>query len=555
MSPANRCGPETEATVTRALRKRVHDTLAVSPKKMPSSKKETALVGLFRPALGKVGQFYRTADKAPFFFRKSERRLYDLDPRPGTDFATLIGHWADITVKRALIGYALDRVRSRASETAEVVEIHAIAYNSLDARVVAINDFGGGMWRRERGGSWKWEPNGAKGLLFWTPGAPVELWKPDFHDADEPDFAWLLEQPHFADDVLNVRDQRMLFRALVLAPFFPSLGRVRPIHAHLGLSQRRQHDTGKTTAGKALGIVFVGPKFEPMPPPEPSEKGLDSLQLELMHKPFVLLDNVDTDIKWLNDFLCTYATGAAPTKRRLYTDTQQVSVEYRARLLLTSRKPTFRRPDTASRTIPFRFAPIEASERKTEWELLRGVAERRGRIWGDILTVIGRIQDVLPGLTPPPPTLRLADFERFGWIVSAAYSEQREWERMIPRLRVAQAGFALQDEPLVPILKRILAEGDINDQKTADFYERVTKAAGDTGHSLDVPRSASACTDSLRELQDALEPVLDVKFGWRVLHGHALISIVRGSSWSEGVSGVRGAPDLSAIPMSVMSEK
>lgn len=491
-------------------------------RRLRATEKEDLMVKRLVKALSEIGRFNRMEDGTPIFFRHSDRRLYEVRGRPEGEFGQLVTWLTDLSTTTAIMKRSLDRLHAQVAEEAERVKVHALAYNGPDLDVVAINDFGGGLWYRKRGGAWEWKPNGSEGILFWSPSAFVEPWRPDFTTnpaiQDEDHLTWFLEQPHFADDVLTVRDQRMILRALLLIPFFPLLCRNRPVPAHLGLNQQRQHDTGKTTAGKMIGHLLAGPGFEPTPINPSPERGEEALQLALMHQPYVLLDNVDTEIKWLNDFLCTYATGARPTKRRLYTDTEQVHVEYRGRLTITSRKPKFNRPDTSSRVIPFRFKPISHTERKTEPELLDPVIERRGRIWAGLLSTVARIQDALPSLSPPSPSLRLADFEKFGWCVAAIYGEENEWQATMVRLEAAQAGFALGDEPLFVILKGLLKAGDLPEQPTSEFYEQVCKTAWEIGLDAEVPLSAGACTQQINELRDQVESLLDVKIVTRTLH-------------------------------------
>jgi hypothetical protein len=511
--------PGQEGRVAEVLRREVRQILAARHRH--GTAREDLIAGALRRALGRIGAFFRMDDGTPLFFRRRDRRLYSITDEAKGEFGRFVTFLSDVSVKAQQMGRCLDRIRASVSHQAKSVRVHALAYNGLDGKVIAVNDFGGGMWVRRRGGAWTRKPNGHAGLLFWTPGGIVEPWQPEFSTVpgihDEDHLRWFLEQPHFADDVLTVPDQRMLLHVLLLERFFPFRCRVRPVHAHLGLSQQRQHDTGKTAAGKQIGLVFVGSRFEPMPPPGSSERGVEALRLELMHSPFVLLDNVDTDAGWLNDFLCTYATGARPSQRKLFTDTEQALVEYRGRLAITSRRAKFNRADTASRTIPFRFAPIAPTERRTEWELLEPVLARRGQLWAGLLAAVARVQDALPTLTPPSSSLRLADFEQFGWCVAAVYGEAHAWQAMIPRLRVAQAGFALEDEPLAVVLRHVLADGDVLEQRTSEFFTRVRKL----GQALDLdsrlPIDAATCTRRIHELQDALEAVLDVKIRTRIL--------------------------------------
>ncbi len=504
-------------------------------------KKDDAIAKLLQTALEATGAFYRTATGAVLFFRRSDRRLYELDGRPSGRFGQLVTYYTDLSLQLKVLARACDRLRARATETAQTVQVHGLAYNSPTLDEIAINDYGGGYWYRRRGGAWEWRPNGHNGIFFWTPDPLVEPWRPDFSgDAaqDAAHFDGLLAQPHFAEDVLTIADQRLLLRAVLLAPFFPARNRTCPVLAFLGLSDRRQHDTGKTTAGKLLGHLFVGPRFLPTPVKRTTEKGEEDVQLCLMRLPFVLLDNLDVDIPWLNDFLCVYATGNRATKRKLYEDTTLVHIEGRGWLCLTSRKPRFTRVDTASRVIPFRFRPIEPEERRPEWEVLDPVIQGRGRLWAGLLAAVARVQDALPHLAPPQPTIRLADFEQFGWCVAAVSGQTQPWERAIRRLTAAQAGFALDDEPLVPILRRLLEAGDLAEEPTAAFYTRVQQ----TAHSLGIPApaDAAACTRRIHELEGQLGPILDARIHTRTLHGQTHIAIGRGPSW--GQAGDRGDP-------------
>ena len=202
-----------------------------------------------------------------------------------------------------------------------------------------------------------------------------------------------------------------------------------------------------------------------------------------------------------------------------------------ALLCLTSRKARFTRVDTASRTIPFRFRPIADAERRTEWELLETVDGRRGRIWAGLLSAVGRVQDALPTLRPPSPRLRLADFWTFGWCVAAAQGEEKEWEAATGLLKEAQAGFALEDEALCPVLKEIMASGDVPEQKTSDFYHQVRSTADNLRLGSRIPQSAQACTQRINQLHNILESAFDLTIAMRTLHGHTHIQITRGPSW------------------------
>lgn len=507
---------------------------------------EDGITDDIRRALKTIGNVYRTADGTALFFRFSDRRLYEITSKPDSPFGRLVTYLADLSTKMLKVLRCIDRIRADVSETAETVTVHAIAYNSDDASVIALNDFGGGMWFRRRGRRWEHKPNGSDGILFWLPISNVEPWAPVFDDTgDTSTLDWFLTQPHFADDVLTVKDQRLLLGALMLAPLFPARNKTRAVPVHLGGGKGRSYDTGKTMTGKMIGAIWAGSGFEPTPLRK-TDRAEEDLQLTLMSQPYVLLDNVDTDIKWLNDFIATYATGARATKRKLYQDTEVVHIDYRGRLTITSRSPKFTREDVASRVIPLKFRPIEDHERKEEYELLRPILENRSRIWGALLTVAAKVQDALPLLTPPKLPGRMADFIHFGWIVAAVQGQGSAWEEMAPRLRMAQAGFVLDEEPLFPIIAALIAVEDLSEQRTSDFYQLVVAKAREL--NLDAPRDAASCTRRIKEIKELLEAKLEVRIILRTLTGYSYISIVKRASTGVQVGEVTDiSPSLSEV--------
>ena len=122
----------------------------------------------------------------------------------------------------------------------------------------------------------------------------------------------------------------------------------------------------------------------------------------------------------------------------------------------------------------------------------------------------------------------MADFDAFGQCVAAVYGEEREWEKAMALLTEAQAGFALEDEPLYPVLKELLQAGDLQEQKTSDFYKLVTDTAAQLRLGKKIPQSAEACTARVHQLHTILESVLDLTITLRTLHGYRFIQITRG---------------------------
>jgi len=119
-----------------------------------------------------------------------------------------------------------------------------------------------------------------------------------------------------------------------------------------------------------------------------------------------------------------------------------------------------------------------------------------------------------------------------GHCISAVFDDADKWQTMVPRLKVAQAHFALAGDALVAVLRKLLEHGDVSEQKTSELYAEVGHVAGQLGLDFQLPMNAAAFTTRINEIQDGLEAMLDVKIATRTLHGHTLIRVTRGASWA-----------------------
>jgi len=95
--------------------------------------------------------------------------------------------------------------------------------------------------------------------------------------------------------------------------------------------------SGKTRLAKGIaelyGLPFVANKVE--------DFGEDSFWASLDAGGLFTLDNCDTGNKWLPDAVASAATDGCSQRRKLYTDTERVTLRPRAWLVLTTANPTF----------------------------------------------------------------------------------------------------------------------------------------------------------------------------------------------------------------------
>jgi hypothetical protein len=465
---------------------------AMLEKGVPAFDKRRHVEALITRYFDQAGHFCRTSDGRLFYFFNKERRLYDLDQRT---FGHLLTMASGLSSKEGGYSYVLDKLQARTSRVAPEADVLTLSHYDSKTGLLAVSDAEGGVWLRERGEEWIWQPNGSNGLLFMTE-PEAAAWRPDFGEGT--DLGWFLEGFLFANATLTREEQSTLFLVWLLQQFFPVMRRTRVIPAFLG-----PQGSGKTTAMRRTGALLLGPRFEVTGLSRDRE---DAFVAAVTNRTVCALDNADSRIPWLEDGLATYATGHRYRLRRLYTTNDEVTYEPRAVLALSSRDPHFNRPDVSERLLPLYFD--RPDKYRQEASLFSELDARRPAILAALMKRLGTIADSLAGVPTPAVPFRMADYGVFGWLVFAPRTE--EWSALLGKLDGAQAAFASEGDGLVEALRELMRENKpLGPLKVADLFDQCCAIAESA--SLPFPRTAQGFGRRLTLMKRAAESELGVR--------------------------------------------
>jgi hypothetical protein len=135
-----------------------------------------------------------------------------------------------------------------------------------------------------------------------------------------------------------------------------------------------------------------------------------------------MLDNQNTVPEWAADTLCRLVTGEADSKRRLYTDDEDVIIEARRAVALNGINVPTDRGDVLDRMLPVELERIPDRERKTEEELWERFEAEHPQLLGALFSVLSKAIALKPSikLSRRP---RLADWGEY----AAAVYEVMGW--------------------------------------------------------------------------------------------------------------------------------
>lgn len=176
-----------------------------------------------------------------------------------------------------------------------------------------------------------------------------------------------------------------------------------------------QQGSAKTTLAQVYRKI-IDPSATPMPR---FPRGDAEMAQVLDHHAAPFFDNVSRLSQRVSDTLCRAVTGDGFSKRKLYSDDEDILYRFRRAILLNGINVPAQRPDLLDRCVLFRMEEIEEEDRVEERVFWQEFEEARPRIFGAALDALSeamrREPEVDLGALP-----RMADWTRWGYAVAEA---------------------------------------------------------------------------------------------------------------------------------------
>jgi hypothetical protein len=144
---------------------------------------------------------------------------------------------------------------------------------------------------------------------------------------------------------------------------------------------------GDMGSGKTLRQRIIKRLLDPA---KPESIRLDAREIiqKLAHCQIALLDNLGSIPELAIDTLCRAVTGEGDSKRRLYSDEEDVVFEFKRAILLNGINPPADRPDLNDRLLPVPLERIPDEERRKEEAIWEFFARRHATWLGALATLL-----------------------------------------------------------------------------------------------------------------------------------------------------------------------
>jgi hypothetical protein len=377
---------------------------------------------------------------------------------------------------------AAGTLAARAEFSGDVRELHTRAawydgnlyYELRPGRVVKVG-----------AGGWEFEPH------------PPVLFRrfPNLKSLPDPQTGGSLDLIGTLVNLKTERDRRLFTAYLVTVPL-PHVN--RPI----------LNVAGAMGSGKTTNARVVKRTWDPTAPESVRFDPRDFLQ-KASHALILMLDNQNTVPEWAADTLCRLVTGEADSKRRLYTDDEDVIVELKRAVLLNGINVPTDRSDVLDRSLVVELERIPDRERRTEEELWALFEDEHPKLLGALLTVLSMTIAYKASLKLSRRP-RLADwgeyaasvYEVLGW---GADRFLEDWGEVVK----AQNQATLDGSPVAQVIIKFMADKREHVAPSAELHKELARVAEELGVSRERmwPKSAGWLWKRIKEVLPVLVAV------------------------------------------------
>ena len=448
--------------------------------------------------LDENGKFIQTPEGDLYYLWQEKHRLFELDTER---WHAWLHELTGINPASKSFAVFSNACKTAAILNSEVKRVVRLAYYDEDTHLLWVSRFDGKIYCLN-GTDIKLHDNGDAPVIF----DDLFIWEPY-----NPDFINTNNAAEIISSVANWEEPKhaWAYQVWTQSLFFNELCPTKPIMVLLG-----EKGSGKSMTLRILLRLLFGQWSQVSGVPTKP----DDFSVTASHYHLYAMDNLDSMEPWLQDKLARISTGAMDEYRKLYTSKEMGILKYRCWIAVTARTPdTLRRDDLADRLLILPLNRISDDERRRESLFLSEIDELRNSWWGDILTNLNAVvHELQNGGLPSTSSLRMADWEALGRIMSIQSGKLDLWEEIVKDLKRAQNNFLADGEIVIEAIdtwlnskSSSLMNSDSNIERWVTARELYTEAQqllfnGNKPDS-DWPRSVKAFSKRLNNIRSVLE--------------------------------------------------
>lgn len=324
---------------------------------------------------------------------------------------------------------------------------------------------------------------------------------------------------------LNIRHEGdwILLLAWMVACLLPNI-------AHPVLVIHGEKGSAKTTLARMMTLL-IDPSATPL---RSEPRDIPEWVQQADHGWLIALDNLSRVSIWFSDALCRAVSGESFSKRKLYTDSDDILISFRRCICVTGIEVVTQRPDLLDRSILLELEPFTSDRRRSEAMVLEEFDRALPEMLGGLFDILCRVLRELPNVQPERLP-RMADFARVGVAVERALGWEagaftEAYERNIGSQNEESLASSCIGELLLSFMDAQPQdlEGGQSWQGTAStlLRELFERAKANNALPADFPRRPNALSGQLKQIAANLR-AMGIEVSFSRTHGTRAITLTR----------------------------
>ena len=289
------------------------------------------------------------------------------------------------------------------------------------------------------------------------------------------------------------------------------------------------HGAGKSSLSDAVKVI-VDPNVVVRNSLRFDER---EIAVSSMHEWVNNFDNVNSIIPDpISDLLCRISTGQGFRKRKLYTDQDDLILQYRRPIVMSAINEPGYNPDFLDRALIIRLDLILESKRKTDAEIQELISELAPKIRGLYLGSLNKAIEIYPQIKEEfkGKLLRMADFIIWGEAITRVLGyEPGKFYTSFSDLQLQETESTASENLLIMVLDQLLKNRKEWKGTTKELYDEIKGIIAEMGISekdslyRQLPKNYR---DLGRRLTDLLPSLLNLGIGIKETRGNERIKTI-----------------------------
>lgn len=454
------------------------------------------------------GAFLRTKDGRAYLFDARKCKLYRIEP-DDPEFRGYLWEAYGLNASEMMTKHVISSLQSGTIAQGLPREVRRFAYYDRVDKTLYISRYDGTCYKLVGNADPVIVPNGHGPAVFLDDdgGKPLDDDDKIYCGNNGRLLRMLVGDLQYVPTTaggMSPEIQRTCLAIWMFAIAFPDLMPTKPL-----LLVEGARGSGKTLALQRIALALHG-KYMPLSVPQKED---NDFGIKILRSPIAIIDDVNDPVKWLRDTLCTYLTGGGWSRRKLYSDMDEVVIRPESFLAITTNNPaTFRQDQVADRCLIIR---LERREDQSGYvpadQLFDTIRLWREELVGEWLWWLNEIvAELRRDQVSVPSKYRMADFAHLAHVIAKVLANPSDgrsppgtWspqavEEMLEGMQAERDALVIEGDSLIDLIDKWLeiSSNQGREVRIADLYKELGEIAKKLG--IEYYRSPKALAGRLR---------------------------------------------------------